>query len=174
MFTVALCESDVGGRPGDLPLRIGCAIATYLRIRGILARVKWPNDILVRGRKIAGILCETARGGYLIGIGLNCNQTRFPAELKGLATSVRMETCFTVDPLTLLAPVLAQIHRFVRGSALPYLQQLLWGLGEEVAVRSQAATVFGRIAGVDADGALVLAAASGERRMISGEIVRFR
>jgi BirA family biotin operon repressor/biotin-[acetyl-CoA-carboxylase] ligase len=136
--------------------------------------VKWPNDVLVRGRKIAGILCETVRRGYLLGIGLNCNQTRFPLELKGRATSVRMETCSAVDPLALLAPVLQEIHRFVRGSALPYLQPLLWGLGEEVAVRSQAATVFGRIAGVDGDGALILAAASAERRMISGEIVRFR
>jgi BirA family biotin operon repressor/biotin-[acetyl-CoA-carboxylase] ligase len=62
---------------------------------GLSCGIKWPNDLLIRGRKIAGILAETATGEPLIlGIGVNLDQTAsdFPEELRALATSARIES----------------------------------------------------------------------------------
>src|SRR5262249_3426553 len=68
---------------------------TLIAVAGVNARLKWPNDVLVNGRKIAGILLES-RGGAsssptIIGIGVNVGQSRFAPELAGVATSVALE-----------------------------------------------------------------------------------
>ena len=81
--------------PGTVPLRVGLAIATALReAAGIEARIKWPNDVVVDGRKMAGILCEaTSAGGETViiaGIGINVLQRAedWPDELRDQAVSV--------------------------------------------------------------------------------------
>ena len=81
-------------KPSDLPARemiaITCAttlgIRDYLLSHGIEARIKWPNDIWVGDKKICGILIEnildgTGIGASIIGIGLNLNETGWPADL---------------------------------------------------------------------------------------------
>jgi BirA family biotin operon repressor/biotin-[acetyl-CoA-carboxylase] ligase len=89
-----------GGHEADalLSIRVAMATADVLEAiydvedgeeRGI--RVKWPNDLLLRGRKLGGILCETAgRGGVVVGIGLNVGQRalEFPPELRTSAISL--------------------------------------------------------------------------------------
>ncbi len=65
-----------------------------MQVAGLACGIKWPNDLLVRGRKIAGILAETATGEPLIlGIGVNLDQTDndFPEDLRAFATSARIE-----------------------------------------------------------------------------------
>ncbi len=62
------------------------ALREYLLSKGVAARIKWPNDIYVRDKKICGILIENILGGKqvaasMVGIGLNLNQSRFPADL---------------------------------------------------------------------------------------------
>ncbi|MCI5144501.1 MAG: hypothetical protein D3923_03020 [Candidatus Electrothrix sp. AR3] len=80
-----------------LPFAAGLAccrtVRSYYRVD---AHLKWVNDVLVEGRKIAGILCTTVErpGGdryHLLGIGLNCNNQNFPPELQGTATSMAGE-----------------------------------------------------------------------------------
>src|SRR5438132_558176 len=66
------------------------------RSTGLEARLKWPNDVLARGRKLGGILLESRSGAHapalVIGVGLNLAQREFSLELAGLATSVALET----------------------------------------------------------------------------------
>lgn len=81
---------------GTLPLRIGLAVARALEsvAPGVHVQVKWPNDILVAGRKLGGVLCERAAGAVVAGIGLNLNHPS-DALPKGLglpATSIVAET----------------------------------------------------------------------------------
>ncbi len=86
------------GEPAVTPLSFLPAIALcdYLcRDLGLNAHLKWPNDVLVGDRKIAGILVEGSRTpkgiqGWVVGLGLNLNQLTFPGELEGRATSVRL------------------------------------------------------------------------------------
>lgn len=88
-------------------------------ITGMTADIRWPNDLLLRRRKCGGILVETAVEGEMlryavIGIGINVNHARFPAEIEALATSLRMESGSAVSREALLAALLcsldAQIH----------------------------------------------------------------
>ncbi len=79
------------------PIRTGMWVAHALRERtGVAARVKWPNDLDVEGRKLGGILCESVLGAnpfIVVGIGINVYQTHddFPEDVAARATSVRLE-----------------------------------------------------------------------------------
>jgi BirA family biotin operon repressor/biotin-[acetyl-CoA-carboxylase] ligase len=80
-----------------LSLATAVAVAEALRqVAGVEARLKWPNDVLVGGKKIAGILLESRLAGSaavtIIGIGINLGQREFPPDLAASATSVALET----------------------------------------------------------------------------------
>lgn len=82
------------GNQFDLTKVIALSVVDYLQSVGIVSRIKWPNDIFVDGRKIAGILIENSIGSEfikssIVGIGLNINQNDFPDLL---ATSTFLET----------------------------------------------------------------------------------
>ncbi len=74
--------------------------------------IKWPNDVLIGGRKVAGILPEAVSGPgtgvrhVLLGIGVNVDQPAFPEDLAATATSLRLATGRPVEPRALLAPIL--------------------------------------------------------------------
>jgi BirA family biotin operon repressor/biotin-[acetyl-CoA-carboxylase] ligase len=106
-----------------LTLEAGLAVAEVLIARGVDARLKWPNDVLVRGLKVAGILCElvddtAGRSVVIVGIGLNTNVIAegFPPELAGIATSVQAELGAPVDrdalARELVAAIVARARRF--------------------------------------------------------------
>lgn len=67
------------------------AVVRALGAYGLKAKIKWPNDVLVRGRKICGILSEYVRDGVIVGIGINVNNVAadFPRELRKLVISMR-------------------------------------------------------------------------------------
>lgn len=75
------------------PLYPAVALTKTLRKKyHIAAHVKWPNDVLIGNKKIAGILCEGMVSKYMIvGIGININETTFPASLEKIATSMQIE-----------------------------------------------------------------------------------
>jgi len=78
-----------------VPMAAGVACCEVLRRYGIAAHIKWVNDVLAGGKKIAGILTETFTGSrsgeeyVLVGIGINVNNAEFPAELSGEATCLK-------------------------------------------------------------------------------------
>lgn len=92
------------------------AVATAEALRRVARlepRLKWPNDVLVGGRKIAGILLESravasSEPVLVIGVGVNLGQREFPPELAGRATSVALETGHAVDRETMLAALLEE------------------------------------------------------------------
>ena len=85
---------SVGGLDPELvatlPLVAGLAVAQALKmiLSSPAVSLKWPNDVLVGGKKIAGILCERRGDEVIVGIGVNVNQTAFPPEIAGRATSL--------------------------------------------------------------------------------------
>lgn len=101
MMSVVL---SVGGLPPEqvatLPLVIGLAVCEGVG-EAIRARLKWPNDVLVEGRKLAGILCERRGDDVIVGVGVNVGQVEFPPEIAARATSLarlcgRAPTCAAV------------------------------------------------------------------------------
>lgn len=109
-------------RPADPPADLGAlglAVAVGLReglpdVPGLA--LKWPNDVLVHGRKLAGILCETRwlgrRPEIVVGFGINVSRTEFPAELVDTATSLHLVlgAAAAPRPAPLLADVLASLE----------------------------------------------------------------
>lgn len=82
--------------PAQLPLTtlaLGLGVADAIALfAGLAVDLRWPNDVLAGGRKLAGILAQFQEGALLAGVGLNANQREFPPELSAIATSLRIET----------------------------------------------------------------------------------
>ena len=80
--------------PDELPLiTLSLGLATVdaiLKTTGVTCDLRWPNDVLIRDMKCAGILTELDGEAVIAGIGINVNHTQFPAELNGIATSLRI------------------------------------------------------------------------------------
>lgn len=130
-------------------------------------KVKWPNDVLVDGRKICGILCERNGDCVIIGIGVNVNQKVFDPEIAGRATSVRRELGVRTEVSQVRDAVLdrlsVNIARWRAGgfaSVLPELSLLDCLKGEHITVRrtdDDTVPASGICGGIRSDGTLDVA-----------------
>ncbi len=154
-------------------------------ITGLQPTVKWPNDVLLGGRKVAGLLneldAETERIHYLIlGIGVNLNMKadQFPADLRYPATSLAIETGRAVERLAFTRLLLGHLDRLYRvyrargfAAVLEAWQAFFDLVGRTVEVDCQEYRIRGQVIGLDADGALLLRLANGtEQRVLSGDV----
>jgi BirA family biotin operon repressor/biotin-[acetyl-CoA-carboxylase] ligase len=106
----------------ELSLVAGEAVAAALRdAAGVDPTLKYPNDVLLDGRKVAGILAESSEGRVVLGIGVNVNQTAAELPPGVPATSLRLATGQPFERAPLLASVLARLEHgydaWVRGLA---------------------------------------------------------
>lgn len=170
---------------------LGAAVSVAEALReaaGLPARIKWPNDVMVGPRKIAGILGEV-RGSepqireLVMGLGINVNHAPedFPAGLRERATSVRIESGAAAPRAPILARVLEGFERryarLLRGETADLLKE--WesfsalGSGRRVVVEGPEGRREGSVLGVDEEGALLLADETGATvRVPFGEIER--
>lgn len=122
-FAVAWADTLLPEFSRLLPLATGTACCQTIRQFGVNAAVKWVNDVHVDGKKMAGVLCETITGldpddrYHLIGVGINCNNTKFPPDLSENATSICLERgekinldSFTLQTLANLAWNFGLVH----------------------------------------------------------------
>jgi len=158
--------------PGLAPsLRLALGVALFLESLGLEPRIKWPNDLLLDGRKVCGILVVGAGDWLYGGIGLNLRQTRFAGQLRRPATSLLLagRDLAPEDALSGLLPWLhaAYFHADARGEA----ERRLWHLHEEIEVTQRAGHPprRGRVSGLGAEGALLLETEAGTVRCLVGE-----
>ena len=129
--------------------------------------IRWPNDLLVRGRKFSGILtemhAEPDRMHYaVVGIGINVNQTEMPPDLEDIATSLRMETGKTHSRLEVLIRLLRHLDRyynqFLSEGATPILRRFAevssYFQGKRVRITTARETFTGSTAGLEPSGVL--------------------
>ncbi len=136
------------------------------------ARIKWPNDIVVGERKLAGVLLESvsgAPGRVVAGLGMNVNTAReeFPVEIRPIATSLAAETGRTFAVTALLSGVLTAFDELRRTDGRhvhEWYRERLCGVGRAVRI-GEYAGVFG---GVDEQGRARLVCDGGERYFSSG------
>ena len=161
-------------RLGELGFVAAVAVAGTLRdCCSLDARIKWPNDVRVAGKKIAGIIVEAAKGAAILGLGVNVNWTDLPEEIRETATSVALELGRSVELETVLKALLADldiaygVYR-ARGFSrtLDAWRELEATTGTEVTVASNGESVRGRAVDVDEHGSLIVELPSGERRAI--------
>jgi BirA family biotin operon repressor/biotin-[acetyl-CoA-carboxylase] ligase len=101
------------GLPAATPVAVAEACEGFA---GRPLRIKWPNDVFLDGRKLAGVLIDAGVGSpttYLIGVGINCNRVRFPPDLEPIATSLALSTGQVVDRYALLVELAVQIDRML-------------------------------------------------------------
>jgi BirA family biotin operon repressor/biotin-[acetyl-CoA-carboxylase] ligase len=95
----------------ELSLVAGEAVAAALRAEtGIDATLRHPNDVVVAGRKLVGVLPEASSGRVVLGIGVNVNQTELPADTSKPPTSIRLELGHEVARAPLLAAILRELE----------------------------------------------------------------
>ncbi len=95
-----------------LSLMTGVAVHDAIReSTGLIADLRWPNDLLFGDKKFCGILAETQGKAVVIGIGINLNHAGFPPELAPIATSLRLATGADLDSATILAAILRSLDR---------------------------------------------------------------
>ena len=114
LVSILLLPAVEAPRLPELSLIAGGAVAQAItEVTGIEPAIKFPNDILIGGRKVAGILAESSEGRVVLGIGVNVNQTEdeLPKETATEPTSLRIESSGTVDRGRLLAAILLQLER---------------------------------------------------------------
>jgi len=162
LMSVLLFPPPAGRRPVVLTALAAVAVAEAIRERtGLQARIKWPNDLLLDGKKVCGILIEQDRG-TVIGIGLNLNQLAADFEAAGLpdATSLAAASGGWIDPAAALATLLRRLDdeyaRLSTGDLAPLEADWKWRvglLGRQVVVEAaDGGTTVGRLREMTFDG----------------------
>ncbi len=149
-------------------------------VAGLSPGVRWPNDLLVAGRKVAGILIEAAAGAAVVGIGINANVKAddLPAEVAARAGSLHRIAGRPVSVELLLRALLARWAVWYDAWSAADLRLIrAWSgrdltRGERVRIAVAGAALEGTADGVDQDGALRLREADGTlRRIIAGDLL---
>ena len=165
-------------RPAPLlTLALGLATAEAITTAtGIACDLRWPNDVMVDGRKVAGVLAHLVDGAAIGGIGINVNHTAFPEELAGQATSLRMHAGREFPRFDILAALMPAVERFAemdREAILRLFQQASsYAGGRRVVVEQPEGLVVGVTAGLTADGYLVVRKDDGTDTLIVAGGVR--
>jgi BirA family biotin operon repressor/biotin-[acetyl-CoA-carboxylase] ligase len=113
LVSVLLLPGVEPARLPELSLVAGGAVAEAIaRVAGVEPVIEFPNDVLIGGRKVAGILAESSEGRVILGIGVNVNQTEkeLPADARKEPTSLRLELGEPVDRAQLLAEILVRLE----------------------------------------------------------------
>ncbi|MGI9067883.1 MAG: biotin--[acetyl-CoA-carboxylase] ligase [Pyrinomonadaceae bacterium] len=150
--------------------------------------IKWPNDILANDKKLCGILAETVETplgrAVVLGIGVNLNQTSFPAELDGVATSIEAAAGRSGDPHVVLAAIvdsLANYYQILQRSGGPeeivreWSTRSSYASGKRIRVANGDEIFEGTTRGLERDGALRIETDTGEIKTVrAGDVTNLR
>jgi len=163
-----------------LTLAAGVAIAEGIAsATGLRAELKWPNDLQVSGRKLAGILAEGAAGNVVVlGYGINVAPAAFPPDLHDRATSLESELARWIDRAHVLVETLAALSWRYDDLLAGRFDVILdaWralapsAAGAHVSWRTNAGTLSGVTAGIDDHGALLVRVDGRIERIVAGEV----
>lgn len=168
------CALEVSGQ-FLLSQAVAVAIHTAMKCYGIETRLKWPNDIYVEGRKLAGVLVELDYSGAfveqaVIGLGLNVNQTVFP-EMDRVPVSMKMLLDKEIPIDDVLSDVLELFSYYYgemlwgrKESIVSEYQELLLGFGEQCQFKDAGGCFTASIEGVEPSGNLLLKCTDGTLR----------
>lgn len=166
-----------------LPLYVAVAVASAVEaVTGLRVECKWPNDLLIGGRKFAGILLEGSVNQneldyVIIGIGINVNQTAFPPAITNAATSLAREAGHPVDRAVLFREVMGALEGHYDSliangfsGILPLWTARATMINKPITVSQNGTTFSGIVKGVSRDGGLVLQTGNSEQTLFAGDV----
>lgn len=184
-MTLILRPEILPQNASSLTLVMGLSTAQALRnLLGLDVQIKWPNDIVISGKKLCGILTEmsatmTGIDYVIIGVGINVNQMTFSDEIKDIATSAALEKGEYVSRAQIAAEVMKQFeinyHEFLKTSDLSGLREaydeMMVNRGRVVKVLSPGNEFMGTAVGTNEKGELLVEKDNGEIEAIyAGEV----
>lgn len=177
-FSILLRPEESKSLWPRLALASGLAVAEAIETRGLQAGIKWPNDVWIGQRKVAGILVEAGADFAVIGIGLNVNTTEFPPEVAEIATSLHIESSRSFSRADLLATIIGrfavrrrQIDRDF-GELISAVRQRCVLTGKRVTLSTASGQRTGTVEGIAEGGELLLRTDTGVERLIQADEVR--
>lgn len=163
--------------PALISIVAAVAVCEALHINGVLPGIKWPNDIILNGKKIAGILVEIIDEWVIVGIGLNLNIRTFPGELADTASSVFLETkrhfekkmiydhlCKHLDDCYLM------LQNNKGSELLTKWRHYTILLGQMVTIEMGETMIQGKVIDISNDGALVIMKTDGKIQRVPGGV----
>ena len=184
-MTILLHPDVLPTKAPQLTLVMAMAVAEGIRkVTGLETKIKWPNDIIVNGRKVCGILTEMSTeidyiNYVVIGDGINVNQETFPEDIRDTATSLKIETGSSVRRSVLIATIMECFEQFyevfMTTEDLSGLQErynaMLVNLGREVRVLEPGNEYEAHALGINRTGELIVRTVDGqEKEIYAGEV----
>jgi BirA family biotin operon repressor/biotin-[acetyl-CoA-carboxylase] ligase len=172
-----------------ITLLAGVSAAKRICSYGLPAKIKWPNDVLINGKKVCGILTEIEAEIDLIefcvvGIGIDANvdTESFPEEARETSTSLKKELGSGINRVEFVQKLLEEFEslylKFQKDGFSPILEEwrnMSATIGEWVKITTQARTIYGEAIGVDSEGALVLETGEGKlEKIVAGNCEHLR
>ncbi|MFN0156807.1 MAG: biotin--[acetyl-CoA-carboxylase] ligase [Bacteroidota bacterium] len=166
-----------------LPLYVAVGVAEAIeRQTGLKVECKWPNDLLINKKKVAGILIEgSIKKGLVehvvVGIGINVNQQMFGNDLAHKATSLRLESGKELDRTSIFKEVLLSLEKTYQSSAGTAFQSIVphWLLhttmiNKNISVSLQGNIISGIVKGLSPEGGLILQSNGDEKTVFAGDV----
>jgi BirA family biotin operon repressor/biotin-[acetyl-CoA-carboxylase] ligase len=188
LFSVILRPALEAGQANYLTVTSSVAVAQALRENlPLQARIRWPNDITIKERKVSGILVEgrtlATGAAFVLGVGLNVNMRPedYPHELRGIATSLAIETGAPVARIEAARWVLASLDRWYRdlrfgdyGRIARCWRRLSSTLGERVVLIENGREFRGRVLDLSMEDGLIVRLDEGVTRLFHPSTVTLR
>ena len=184
-FTLLLRPKLSPDRISMVTLVMGLAVTNAVNsLYGVSAGIKWPNDVVIKGRKLCGILTEMSaevrQVNYIvIGVGINANLTSFPEEIREIATSLRLELSRDINRAELIARVMAEFERLYAefeaqgdlGAVMQEYNELCLNAGSKVRVLDPNGEYTGTSRGINSMGELLVETEDGQMQEVyAGEV----
>ena len=167
------------------PIALAYAAAKAIdKVTGVNVQIKWPNDLVLSGKKICGILTEMQMRDMeieyvVVGVGINVNTTKFPEELKDTATSLHLESGRMFDREKVVESVVEhfdqEYRQFLQRQDLSFLREayndMLVNVGKEVRVLEPGNEYTAYAQGINSEGELLVRTNDGQEKYIyAGEV----
>jgi len=182
-FSVIITPDIAPEYLGVLSLYAGLCVAEAIEERTqLVPECKWPNDIMMSGKKCCGILSESTlvKGKavpVILGIGINVNENDFPPELRTVATSLFLEAKRMIDRVDLLAAILKTLEDWYRLIRENDYARIIHGwqlrapmMGRAIAVQQNGNIMNGIAQRLNTDGSLVLCSGDMEMNLMAGDV----
>jgi len=173
-MTVAIARSRPIEEQFTYTFIASLAVAVAIEeITGLRAKLKWPNDVLLGGKKCCGILLESLPAVTLIGIGLNVNHTTFPDEIQNSATSLRLESGRKWSRVAIVTRCVQQVFDLTHMTfdmIIDRWKRRAGFLGSTVVVQLGEETFEGKAVDVASDGGLIIETEMARRTIHAGEV----